>query len=61
MVTCLILIFLGTWQRWLKWPEGALLTAALCVLTSLEIVHNLTTRRRPESGDARQDRVWSAL
>jgi len=59
-LVCLMLIFLGTWQRWLKWPEGALLTAALCVLTSLEIVHRLRTPQTPEHGATRPDRVWSA-
>ena len=38
-VMCLAVILLGTYEGWLKWPEGALMTAALTVASSIQILH----------------------
>ena len=38
-VMCLAVILLGTYEGWLKWPEGALMTAALTVAASIQILH----------------------
>ena len=46
---CLVIIFLGAWQGWLKWPEGALLTAVLCALTSLHIARRMVAGHPPSS------------
>lgn len=35
------LVIVGTWQGWLKWPEGALISAALCVVTALVVVRRI--------------------
>jgi CelD/BcsL family acetyltransferase involved in cellulose biosynthesis len=37
-LACLLVVISGTWQGWLKWPEGTLIAAALCLVTSVGIV-----------------------
>ncbi|MBI5687526.1 MAG: GNAT family N-acetyltransferase [Verrucomicrobia bacterium] len=37
-LACLLVLISGTWQGWLKWPEGTLIAAALCLITSVGIV-----------------------
>ncbi|MFA6562163.1 MAG: hypothetical protein WCV00_09685 [Verrucomicrobiia bacterium] len=39
----------GTWQGWLKWPEGALISAALCVITALAVVRRMITTEKPKA------------
>lgn len=36
-------VIVGTWQHWLSWPEGALICAALCVVTALAVVRRTDT------------------
>jgi TRAP-type C4-dicarboxylate transport system permease large subunit len=44
---CLAVIVLGTWQGWVKWPEGALMTAALCLVTSIGVLRRLRKQDAP--------------
>jgi len=44
---CLAVIVLGTWQEWLRWPEGALMTAALCLVTALGVLRRLRKQIAP--------------
>jgi uncharacterized membrane protein YqjE len=44
---CLAVIVLGTWQGWVKWPEGALMTAALCLVTSIGVLRRLRKHDTP--------------
>jgi len=37
-LACMLVIISGTWQGWLKWPEGTLIDTALCLITSMGIV-----------------------
>ncbi|MBI5687527.1 MAG: hypothetical protein HZC54_20845 [Verrucomicrobia bacterium] len=43
----LSVIVLGTWQGWLIWPEGALMTAALCLVTSIGVLRRLRKQDAP--------------
>ena len=43
-VMCMAVIIVGTWEGWLRWPEGALMTAALTLLTSVEVVRRLSKK-----------------
>jgi len=36
-------VVVGTWQGWLKWPEGALISAALCVVTALVVLRRIVS------------------
>jgi hypothetical protein len=42
-------VVLGTWQQWLKWPEGALISAALCVVTALVVLRRIMASQPPKS------------
>jgi hypothetical protein len=42
-------VVLGTWQQWLKWPEGALISAALCVVTALVVLRQIMASQPPKS------------
>ena len=44
---CLAAIVFGTWHGWIKWPEGTLLTAALCLLTAIGVVRRLRKQIQP--------------
>ncbi|MBI5687528.1 MAG: hypothetical protein HZC54_20850 [Verrucomicrobia bacterium] len=39
----------GTWQGWLKWPEGALISAALCIITALVVVRRIVMGVTPKA------------
>ena len=42
-------VLVGTWQGWLKWPEGALISAALCVITALAVVRRINAGAAPKA------------
>jgi len=48
-LACLLVIVSGAWQGWLKWPEGVLIAAALCLLTSVRIVRKVPQAPPPKS------------
>ena len=39
-VMCLAVIVFETWEGWLKWPEGGLMSAALAVVACIVILRN---------------------
>ncbi|MCX6907551.1 MAG: hypothetical protein NTY01_05855 [Verrucomicrobia bacterium] len=45
----LALVVLGSWQGWLKWPEGALISAALCIITAVVVVRRITANQAPKA------------
>ena len=49
-LACLIVVLSGTWEGWLKWPEGVLMTALLCLVTSLGMLFKSpkTTPPKPQ-------------
>ncbi|MFA6563406.1 MAG: GNAT family N-acetyltransferase [Verrucomicrobiia bacterium] len=48
-LACLLVLVSGTWQGWLKWPEGTLIAAALCLITSVGIVRKSPKTPPPKS------------
>ena len=40
-VITMLVIFVGVWQGWLKWPEGALMAAALSVVTAVMLLRRV--------------------
>jgi hypothetical protein len=46
-LACAGVIILGSWQGWLKWPEGALMTAALCLVTSVGVLRRMRKQDTP--------------
>jgi len=46
-LVCVAVIILGSWQGWLKWPEGALMTAALCMVTSVGVLRRMRKQDTP--------------
>ena len=44
---CLGVILLGTWQGWLVWPEGTLMTAALCLVTAIGVLRRMKKQDAP--------------
>ena len=43
-VMCMAVIILGTYEDWLRWPEGALMTAALTLLTSVSVMRRIAKK-----------------
>lgn len=43
------LVVVGTYQGWLKWPEGALISAALCVVTALVVIRRMLSNQTPKT------------
>jgi hypothetical protein len=43
------LVVVGTWQEWLRWPEGALISAALCMITALCVIRRVGAGSPPKA------------
>lgn len=43
-VMCMAVIILGTYEEWLKWPEGAWMTAVLTLLTSIQVIRRISKK-----------------
>jgi len=48
-VVFMAVVVVGTWQEWLRWPEGALICAALCVITALAVVRRMIATEKPKA------------
>ena len=48
-IVSMAIIVLGTWQGWLKWPEGSLMAAVLCLVTALVVLRRTTKKQTPET------------